>query len=247
MQIIRVNRTTADQARGVTIVIDVIRAFTVAGYAFANGAQALWLVRDIEEAQELQKHAPQALIGGKEPKTVLAGEVGGRLIPGFDFNNSPAMMAQADMHGRLLIQRTGAGTQGAVAVAHTPYILLCAFTNAQATATYARKLSAKTEDTITLFPTGAQEDFAYGNEDTLCADYVEALLQERSDTEQLLANSIAQLHTSDRFDLWKQGHTDFPYEDIAAVLDANRFNFVMVGIRKEWQGITYVEVMKQSI
>ena len=37
MEILRVDRTTAGQARGVAIVIDVIRAFTVAGYAFAGG------------------------------------------------------------------------------------------------------------------------------------------------------------------------------------------------------------------
>jgi phosphosulfolactate phosphohydrolase-like enzyme len=48
MEIIRVDRTTAPQARGVVIVIDVIRAFTVAGYAFAGGAERLWLVRTVE-------------------------------------------------------------------------------------------------------------------------------------------------------------------------------------------------------
>jgi 2-phosphosulfolactate phosphatase len=247
MQIIRVTRTTAAHARGVTIVIDVIRAFTVAGYAFANGAQALWLVRDIEEAQALRKRAVETSPLAGKPRVFLAGEIGGKLIPGFDFNNSPALMSQAHIEGSILIQRTGAGTQGAVSVAHTPYILLCAFTNAQATATYARKLSEKTAGMITLLPTGAQEDFAYGNEDVLCADYVESLLQERPDAEQLLAKSTAQLWASDRFDLWKQAHADFPYEDIAAVLDANRFNFAMVGTRKEWQGTTYVEVVKQPI
>lgn len=247
MQIIRVNRTTAAQARGVTIVIDVIRAFTVAGYAFAGGAQALWLVRTIEEAQELRKHALATLSGGKEPKVVLAGEVRGHLIPGFDFNNSPVMMAQADMRGRLLIQRTGAGTQGAVGAIHASHILLCALINAQATATYARTLAAPTSDMITLLPTGTHDDFSYGNEDVMCADYLEALLRKREDATQVLAQGIAQLQASERFALWKQGHKDLPYEDIAAVLDANRFNFVMVGVHKQWQDITYVEVVKQSI
>lgn len=37
----RVDRTGAAQAYGVVIVIDVIRAFTVAGYAFAGGARGL--------------------------------------------------------------------------------------------------------------------------------------------------------------------------------------------------------------
>jgi hypothetical protein len=42
--------------------------------------------------------------------------------------------------------------------------------------------------------------------------------------------------------LWEQGHEDFPFADIAAVLDVDRFNFAMVGAHKEWQGITYVDV-----
>ncbi len=92
------------EARGVVIVIDVIRAFTVAAYAFAGGAARLWLVSAVDEAFALRE---------REPGALLAGEVGGRLIPGFDFNNSPSLMAATEVHGRLLIQRTGAGTQGA--------------------------------------------------------------------------------------------------------------------------------------
>ena len=74
LDIRRVNRLEAVEAQGVVIVIDVIRAFTVAAYAFAGGAHRLWLVRTIDEAFALREREPQAL---------LAGEVGGRLIPGF--------------------------------------------------------------------------------------------------------------------------------------------------------------------
>src|ERR1700675_2975131 len=105
MEIRRVNFPDAASARGVVLVIDVLRAFSVASYAFAGGVQAIWLVRTVEEALALRERMPQSL---------LAGEVGGRLISGFDFNNSPAQMAAANVRGRWLIQRTGAGTQGAV-------------------------------------------------------------------------------------------------------------------------------------
>ncbi len=44
----RVYRGQAEQAEGIVIVIDVIRAFTVAAYAFAGGASGLWLVRTVE-------------------------------------------------------------------------------------------------------------------------------------------------------------------------------------------------------
>ena len=238
MEIIRVDRTTAAQARGVVIVIDVIRAFTVAGYAFAGGAERLWLVRTVEEALALRAREPQAL---------LAGEVQGRLISGFDINNSPVRMATAAVRGRLVIQRTGAGTQGAVLASNASHLLLSSLTNARATAIYARTLAASAEGVITLLPTGSDEDFVYGSEDTLCADYIEALLRERNNTLDILDKGIEQLHTNRRFELWEQGHVDFPFEDIAAVLDIDRFNFAMVGTHKEWQGITYVEVQRVDV
>src|ERR1017187_8202309 len=130
MEIHRISHSHASEACGVVVVIDVIRAFSVAAYAFAGGADSLWLVRTVEEARTLHERDPQAL---------LIGEVGGRLIEGFDFNNSPSHMAAADVRGRLLIQRTGAGTRGAVAVAKATHLLLCSLTNAQATSACARK------------------------------------------------------------------------------------------------------------
>ena len=125
LEIRRVNLQDATVAQGVVIVIDVIRAFSVAAYAFSRGAQRLWLVRSIEDAFALRE---------REPNALLAGEVGGRLIPGFDFNNSPSLMAAADVNGRLLIQCTGAGTQGAVGAVNATHMLICSLVNAKATA-----------------------------------------------------------------------------------------------------------------
>jgi hypothetical protein len=42
------------------------------------------------------------------------GEVGGLPPEGFDFGNSPTRILEHDLTGMTLIQRTGAGTQGAV-------------------------------------------------------------------------------------------------------------------------------------
>ena len=57
----------AHQARGVVVVIDVMRAFTTAAYAFGAGVVEIDLVATVEEAL--------ALPGFR------MGEVGGRLIP----------------------------------------------------------------------------------------------------------------------------------------------------------------------
>jgi 2-phosphosulfolactate phosphatase len=223
------------EARGVVIVIDVIRAFTVAAYAFAGGAARLWLVSAVDEAFALRE---------REPRALLAGEVGGRLIPGFDFNNSPSLMAAADVHGRLLIQRTGAGTQGATRAVNAAHLLVCSLVNAQATATYARKLAGATGGLITLLPTFSRINVV--SEDEICADYLEALLREREATADIVTNSITQLRTLGRFAQWEQGDQDFPFGDIEKILDANRFDFAMVGTHKQWEGIGYVEVERRD-
>lgn len=237
MQILRAEMAEASQARGIVIVIDVIRAFTVAGYAIAGGAQGIWLVRTVEDAQALRQREPQAL---------LIGEIGGRLIPGFDLNNSPSLMAKANVQKRQLIQRTGAGTQGAVNAANAAYTLLCAYTNARATATYARSLALATGEPITLLPTNAALARAV-NEDHLCADYVEALLLERNDALDIANKGIEQLQAVNRLDGWAAGDADFPAADIDAIFATDRFNFAIRGSHQRWKEITYVDAQRVNL
>ncbi len=217
----RVNREQDYQAEGVVIAIDVIRAFTVAACAFAGGASSLWLVRTIPEALALREHDPNAL---------LAGEVGGRLIPGFDLNNSPYNMSQADVRGRRIIQRTGAGTQGAVGAINATHVLVCSLTNARATAQYAAQLSAAHDLPVTLFPTASSTVDITRNEDDYCADYLEALLTNSATAHDIPVDRIARLHAQDRFSHWGQGKDeDFPGEDLDLILAVDCFDFAMVG------------------
>jgi 2-phosphosulfolactate phosphatase len=235
LEIYRVGRYEALEARGVVIVIDVIRAFSVAAYALAGGAQALWLVRTVEEAFALRERNPEVL---------LIGEVGGRLISGFDLNNSPALMIASDVRERILVQRTGAGTQGALAVANAAHILLSSLVNARATANYARVLAESTGGIVTLHPTDGGLDNGEPGEDQICADYIEALLRGREDARELLSKEISRLRVAGRFETWQQGESDFPAEDIPLVFDVDHFDFAMMGVRKQWGEITYVEAGK---
>lgn len=236
LEIRRVNLPEATEAWGVVIVIDVIRAFSVAAYAFSRGVRRLWLVRSVEDAFALREREPDAL---------LAGEVGGRLIPGFDFNNSPSLIATANINGRLLIQRTGAGTQGAVGAVNATHILICSLVNAKATALCARNLAGTTGGLITLLPTFYMSNVV--SEDSICADYLEALLYEQDDASISLAREIAHAEHLGRFDFLQFDDPDFPFDDKAAILDIDRFDFVMPGTHKHWKGITYVEVEKGNL
>jgi 2-phosphosulfolactate phosphatase len=230
----RVPRDQAEQAQGIVIVIDVIRAFTVAACAFAGGATSLWLVRTVEEALALREKAPDAL---------LAGEIGGRLIPGFDLNNSPYAMTRANVRGKRLIQRTGAGTQGAVGARHAAHLLATSLATARATARYAARLSAATGLPITFVPTETSHSGILRNEDKYCADYIEALIIQPANAAQVLRDRLARLETEGRFYHWgADKDEDFPPEDLDLILGADRCDFIMRGTAARTNDVSYVEL-----
>jgi 2-phosphosulfolactate phosphatase len=110
---------------GVVVVIDVLRAFTTAAYALAGGASAIWLVAGVDDAIELGRSIPGALVTGEDH---------GRRPAGFDLSNSPVAVSEADLAGREIVQRTSAGTQGAIAAADADRLLVASLVNASATA-----------------------------------------------------------------------------------------------------------------
>ena len=55
----------ARNARGIAVIIDVFRAFSLAAYAFAAGARSVLPVDDIERARQLKKDDPTRLLIGE--------------------------------------------------------------------------------------------------------------------------------------------------------------------------------------
>ncbi|MFN8497279.1 MAG: 2-phosphosulfolactate phosphatase [Anaerolineae bacterium] len=202
----------AREARGLAIIIDVIRAFTVAAYAFDGGAEEIMLVGTVEEAFALRERFPDAL---------LIGEVGGRAIPGFDLNNSPTRMAAANVRGRRLIQRTGAGTQGVVAAAGADSLLLASLVVGRATAEYVRRAGAAVVSIVAM----AGDVGHAPMEDDICADYLAALLRgETPDTGGLCAAVLATPHAQLFLD---PDDPDFIPSDLDYALAVDRFDFAM--------------------
>lgn len=231
---LRVRGVEAEEAEGVVVVIDVIRAFTVAAYALAGGAERLWLVRTIGEAFALRERAPHAL---------LAGERGGRTIPGFDLNNSPARMARSDVRGRLIIQVTGAGTQGAARAVRADRLFVSSLVVARATAESAATLAGETGLPITFVATGIIEG-SNAEEDDICADYMEALIERHEEAARVVAEGEARLRASGRLDVFTAEDADLPADDVPHFLAVDRFPFTMPGERRELDGLGYVEVRR---
>ena len=93
----------ARNAKGVAVIIDVFRAFSVACYAVDAGAVRIIATSEVSEAFQLKK---------KYKNSVLVGERDEKKIEGFDFGNSPTEIIKADLTGKTVIHTTTAGTQG---------------------------------------------------------------------------------------------------------------------------------------
>src|SRR5512135_1923589 len=91
----------ARQARGLAVIIDVFRAFSVECYAYDCGAAGIIATGSPEEAFKLKMQYRNAL---------LAGERGERKIEGFDIGNSPTEILVSDVAGKTVIHTTTAGT-----------------------------------------------------------------------------------------------------------------------------------------
>ena len=92
----------ARNARGIAVIIDVFRAFSLAPYAFAAGARTILPVDDIERARQLKAENSARLLLGERHTQPPAD---------FDGGNSPALLLQRDVRDRELIHTTHAGTQ----------------------------------------------------------------------------------------------------------------------------------------
>ena len=111
----------ARQAEGLTVVIDVFRAFSLECWLFAMGAEEIRPVGSISEALSWRM---------KDPGCVLIGERHGRNLDGFDFGNSPSTVDPERIRGRRVIHTTSAGTQGVANAVHAGEILTASFPSA---------------------------------------------------------------------------------------------------------------------
>ncbi|HKR36814.1 MAG TPA: 2-phosphosulfolactate phosphatase [Steroidobacteraceae bacterium] len=157
----------ARAARGLVVVIDVFRAFSVTAHAFARGARAIVPVADVAEARELKRLHPDWL---------LIGERHARPLPGFDCGNSPTELERFEFSGRTIIHTTHSGTQGLAAARDADEVITGSLVNAAAIVRYIR---SRAPATVTLVRMG-HEAVERCAEDDLCAH----LLQQRLAGEQ---------------------------------------------------------------
>ncbi len=211
----KINQITLDeceQTTGLVVVIDVLRAFTTAAFAFAAGVTEIRLVSRAEEAFAGRERWPDAL---------LMGEENGRFIPGFDFGNSPSALDGLDLNGRRFIQRTSAGTQGVVRSTQADAVLAASFVCAAATL---RAVHALQPEQVSFVNTGLGRGWD-GEEDRACSDYLTALLRgEQPDPAPYLER--VRDSRNGRF-FATSTLPDLPGSDLDRATDLDRFGFAM--------------------
>jgi 2-phosphosulfolactate phosphatase len=199
---------------GVVVVIDVLRAFTTAAYAFAAGAAAIYLVGTVTEALNLARSMPGSL---------TMGEVQGRKPREFDLSNSPVRVANSNIQGRILVHRTSAGTQGVVAASGADRIFASSLVCASATAAAINRIQT-TPPTYVI--TGRLPDSSDGGEeDLLAATLIEHVRRGEPVEPIAVAKAVAQTPGALRF----QGHTNehVHHLDVDYAVDVDRFDFAM--------------------
>ena len=201
----------ARAARGLTVIIDVFRAFTLECYLFAGGARAIYPTGSLEDAFAMK---------AEDPSLLLFGERGGAIVPGFDYGNSPAEAVRLDLTGRTIIHSTSAGTQGIVNAAGADEIIAGGLVNAAAIAAYIRRRNPEQVSLVGMGNAGVRT----AGEDMLCALYIRSILEGQPMFVQPLADALRETDGAKFFD---PARTEFPQADFPLCVDCDRFPFVL--------------------
>jgi 2-phosphosulfolactate phosphatase len=203
----------AHEPEDAVVVIDVLRSFTTAAYAFAAGASTIYPVETIAGAFRLQRRLPDAVttgaVGGGDP------------IPGFDFGNSPSALQGARLAGRPLIQTTAAGVRGLSRFRRARALFAGSLVLGRATA---NALLALQPDEVCFVITGEWVD-RDGDEDLACADYLDALLHGEHPDPEHYAARVRDSDFGRRFQA--DDNTNLPIADLALCAQPDRFDFAL--------------------
>lgn len=195
-----------EQAPVVAVVVDVMRAFTVAAWAFARGASRIVLAESLDAALAYKAGHPDVVALRDGPPSA-----------GFDAVNSPALVSELNLQGRTVVQKTTNGTVGALAVRDAPLVLCASFLVAGATAQFLR--SRRVEE-VTFVITG---DDGRADEDLACAQYIaERLMGVEADStafRQRAARSAAAAELSENL---RRGHRGVHADDVGLCLEVDQ-------------------------
>jgi 2-phosphosulfolactate phosphatase len=207
----------AKHARGITVIIDVFRAFTVACYAIDSGAVQYIVVDSTDMAFKLKK---------QYANSVLVGERNERKIEGFDLGNSPTEILTADLTGRTVIHTTTAGTSGLINARNASLLLTGSIVNVSSVVKY---ISSLNPENVSLVAMGYRATIS-AEEDLLCAKLISDGLKGNLNIE---SKELSDLRYSSGSRFFNPVNIDFsPPSDFFLCTIPDRFNFVLRAERR---------------
>lgn len=203
----------AKQAEGLTVIIDVFRAFSLECYLYDMGVKEIRPIGSIEDSFALHEEMPGS---------VLIGERNGKKCEGFDFGNSPSTVLRSAVRDKTILHTTSAGTQGIVNATKATEIITGSLVNAKAVAEYIKKKHPEQVSLVCMGNAGVRP----AAEDELCAEYIKSLVEEIElpDFEQRVAD--LQRYGGDHF-FDENRQEIYPKEDFFMCVQYDKFPFVI--------------------
>ena len=203
----------AKQAEGLTVIIDVFRAFSLECYLYDMGVKVIRPIGSIEDAFALSE---------KIPNSILVGERKGKKCEGFDYGNSPSTVDREHVAGKTVIHTTSAGTQGIVNAQNAEEIITGSLVNAKAIVSY---IKSKNPETVSIVSMGTR-GIRTNPEDELCAEYLISLLEDREMPN--IEERIASLRTNGGEHFFDPDNQEvFPEADYWMCIKKDQFPFVI--------------------
>ncbi len=211
----------AKQAEGLTVIIDVFRAFSLECYLYEMGVKEIRPIGSVEDAFALHKELPDS---------VLIGERNGKKCEGFDFGNSPSTVLRSAVRDKIILHTTSAGTQGIVNATKATEIITGSLVNAKAVAEHIKKKHPEQVSLVCMGNAGVRP----AAEDELCAEYIKSLVEgvELPDFEQRVAD--LQRYGGDHF-FDENRQEIYPKEDFFMCVQYDKFPFV-IHVEKDEMG-----------
>jgi len=207
----------AKNAKGVAVIIDVFRAFSVGCYAFDAGAVRIVATSEISDAFQLKK---------KYRNSVLVGERDEKKIEGFDLGNSPTEIIKADLTGKTVIHTTTAGTQGLINAVDADTVLTGSFVNSGAIARYIKTINP---DHVSLVAMGYRATIS-AEEDLLCAELIATELKNKNFD---IGKKITDLQNTSGRRFFNPDNIDFsPPTDFFLCTMIDKFDFILKAIKR---------------
>ncbi len=219
-----------DQAEGLVVVIDVVRAFTTAAYALAGGVEKIYLAGEMDEALKLHERFPEA---------GLMGELNGNRVPYFDLWNSPREVLEKGSRWKTLIHRSNAGTQGVVRTRKAKITLAASFVVAGATIAMIQNIAP---DQVALVATGDRVGGDGGIEDVACCEYIRDMLLGKTSSADAYLKKASQV--TGVFERRPEAFAVEVILDIPYCLELDKYDFAMPVERRE--GLNVIRPVRGS-